>query len=69
MTHTYLTWRRLKSGWRQSMCVVTPVSQASQAFLQQWPTQTDRESDHLVSCDQYLLEPEPGPLRDPHSDR
>jgi len=69
MRQTRTTYRRLRTGWQQSVSLTAPVEPQVIEFLQGWPTQTSRENDHLVSYDQRLLEPTPGPLRDPHSDR
>ena len=69
MRQTRTTYRRLKSGWQQSVSLTAPVAQEVQQFLRKWPTQTGRESDHQVSCDQCWPEPVPQPLRDPDSDR
>lgn len=69
MRQTRTTYRRLRSGWQQSVSLTAPVVQEVQQFLHTWPTQTGHENDHQVSCDQCWLEPGPEPLRDPHSDR
>lgn len=69
MTQTRTVYRRLKTGWQQSRSLTADLDQEVQQFLQQWPTQTSRENDHQVSCDQCWPEPRPEPLRDPDSDR
>ena len=69
MTQTRTIYRRLITGWQQKRSLTAPFTQDCEQFLQQWPTQTGRESDHQVSCDHDWPEPGPRPLRDLHSDR
>jgi hypothetical protein len=52
MRQTRTTYRRLKSGWQQSVSLTAPVDSATWEFLEWWAAQKDSDTKELDESDQ-----------------
>ena len=54
MRQTRTTYRRLKSGWQQSVSLTAPIDSECEQFLQSWITQKDSDTGELAESDQRV---------------